>query len=59
MSTGITSYYSLRSNTGREHWLLDISHWTGSQEASKNLAELQTDLDTVLVQLFGLYISTT
>ena len=37
--------YGMRSNSRREHWLLDISYWTGSQEASNDLAELPTDLD--------------
>ena len=37
--------YGLRSNSRREHWLLDISYWTGSLEASKDLAALPTDLD--------------
>ena len=37
--------YGLRSNSRREHWLLDISYWTDSQEASKDLSKLPTDLD--------------
>ena len=37
--------YGLRSNSRREHWLLDISYWIDSQEASKNLFELPSDLD--------------
>ena len=37
--------YGLRSNSRKEHWLLDISYWTGSQEAANVLTELLMDLD--------------
>ena len=40
-----TEIYGLRSNSRKEHWLLDISYWNSSQDASKDLAELPTDLD--------------
>ena len=40
-----TEIYEMRSNSRREHWLLDISYWNGSEEASKDLTELSTDLD--------------
>ena len=37
--------YGLRNKSRKEHWLLDISYWNSSQDASKDLAELPTDLD--------------
>ena len=37
--------YSLRGNSRKEHWLLDISYWDGSQEAANDLEDLPTDLD--------------
>ena len=37
--------YGMRSNSRREHWLLDISYWSNIQEALKDLTELPTDLD--------------
>ena len=37
--------YGMRSNSRREHWLLDISYYTDGQKASNYLGELSTDLD--------------